>query len=318
MKQPLHVNIKASGIYIPQNKLSNFDLEKKVDTTDEWIKVRTGIESRFIASEAESVDFMAFKAASEALKNSKLHASDIDLLIVATSTASPFPATAALVQAQLKLNSIAAFDVQMACSGFVYALEIANCMLLHGSYKNALVIGVDKMSSLVDWQDRSTCILFGDGAGAFLLSKETNKELSIEHTSLFSDGSQSHILTAHPNNHELKPIVQMNGKELFKWAVRVVSTTIQDVLKFNNLDKQQIDWIIPHQANIRIIQSISEHLEIPISKFVCNLQKYGNTSAASIPIALHEAIEDGRIQKGQKILLIGFGAGLSWGTCLIN
>ncbi len=341
MKQDEAVWIRASGRYLPQKKVSNEDLSKIVDTSDEWIYSRTGIKSRHIAEAEETSSFMAIQAAHKALDASGLAPEAIDLVIVASSTPdSAFPAVAALVQGALGLRPIPAFDVQMACSGFIYILEIATQMLKAGSYKHALIIGVDRMSNLVDWQDRSTCVLFADGAGAVILSREqdtsphtTIRKAETPHSPfhhhglrvlanrLWTDGSLASILKVVPASKTdsegwKAPYIQMQGRELFKWAVRTVGAAIQKTLEEHKVET--IDWIIPHQANMRIVETIAEYLQISLDKFICNLEFYGNTSAASIPIALDEALRSKKILPGHKVLLVGFGAGLSWGTSLLG
>lgn len=322
--------IRSSGHYVPTHTLSNEDLSKLVDTSDEWIYSRTGIRSRRIARAEETTSFMAIEAAKKALEGSGLSADAIDLVIVASSTPdSAFPAVAALVQGALGLRPIPAFDVQMACSGFIYVLEIATQMLKAKAYKHALIIGVDRMSSLVDWQDRSTCVLFADGAGAVVLSREANTQASADKScglrvlgnSLFTDGSLASILKVIPASQTESqgwkpPYIQMQGRELFKWAIRTVGTAVQTALQAHKL--QTVDWIIPHQANMRIVETLAEYLEMPLDRFICNLESYGNTSAASIPIALDEALRAKKILPGHTTLLVGFGAGLSWGTTLLG
>lgn len=326
MQQDEAIWMRASGRYLPKKKVSNDDLSKIVDTSDEWIYSRTGIKYRHIAEAAETSSFMATQAAQRALEASGLAADAIDLVIVASSTPdSAFPAVAALVQGALGLRPIPAFDVQMACSGFIYVLEIATQMLKAQSYKHALIIGVDRMSSIVDWQDRSTCVLFADGAGAVILSRDQNKVakqgLRVLANQLWTDGSLAPILKVLPasqtkNQGWKGPHIQMQGRELFKWAVRTVGSAIQNTLNANKVGS--IDWIIPHQANMRIVETLAEYLEIPLDTFICNLELYGNTSAASIPIALDEALRSQKILPGHKVLLVGFGAGLSWGTSLLG
>lgn len=332
--------LKGSGCYLPSKKVSNHDLAEIVDTSDEWIFTRTGIKTRYLASPEETTSFLAIKAGQKALEASGLPKENIDLVIVATSTPdSAFPAVAALVQNALGLRPVPAFDVQMACSGFIYALEIATQMLKAGTYKHALVIGADKMSSLVDWKDRSTCVLFADGAGAIVLSREAQKlaspqaspetkpllhpgySLRVLENKIWTDGSLSSILKVVPGTPPEggswePPYIQMQGKELFKWAVKTVGKTLEELLVKHEPDK--IDWIIPHQANMRIVETLAEYLKLPLDRFICNLECYGNTSAASIPIALDEALRSGKISPGQKVLLVGFGAGLSWGTSLLG
>lgn len=321
--------IKGIGTYQPKKVLSNVDLAKMVDTSDEWIVTRTGIKERRIADKDETTSMMSLEAAKIALERSQVSANEIDLLIVATlSPDMIFPATACLVQCQLGLRTIPCFDIQAACSGFLYALEIASKMMLSGDYKNALIIGSEKMSSILNWHDRSTCVLFGDGAGAVVLSKVETPGVGIIDSVLGSDGSQAQILCQPGGGSncpatiesiaEGKHFLKMNGKEIFKYAVRLMEQASLNILEKNNLLPQDIDLVIPHQANIRIINALSSRLDIPIEKFVINLSYVGNTSAASIPLALHEAYEQGKLKKGKIILLVAFGGGLTWGASLLK
>lgn len=317
------------GSYTPSKILHNNDLAKIVETSDEWIRTRTGIVERRIAAPHETTSSMAVEAAKKAIVNSGIKKEDIDLLIVATMTPdNPFPSTACLVQAQLGLNPITAFDISAACSGFLYTLETATHMLRGGNYRNALIIGSEKISSILDWQDRTTCVLFGDGAGAVVLSKSDKPGIGVIQTQLGSDGNFANLLympgggcalpaskeSLEARNHYLK----MNGKELFKHAVRWMEQSCLKILEEHNLSIDQIDCVIPHQANTRIIEAIAERLGIPMERFFVNIDTYGNTSAASIPLALYEAHEKGRIRSGNNILLVAFGAGLTWGTSLIK
>lgn len=346
MKSAEEIILRGSGRYLPARKVSNDDLAQIVDTSDEWIFTRTGIKTRYIASPEEPTSFLAIQAAQRAIEAAGLAKESIDLVIVATSTPdSVFPAMAALVQNALGLRPVPAFDLQMACSGFIYALEVASQMLKGGAYTHALVIGVDTMSSLVNWKDRSTCVLFADGAGAVVLSREakglappeeplkassTHRPvygLSVLENKIWNDGSLASILKVVPGNAVvpgsaseglpwLTPHIHMQGRELFKWAVKTVGKTLEELLA--KYAPAQIDWIIPHQANMRIVETLADYLKLPLDRFICNLECYGNTSAASIPIALDEALRSGKISPGQKVLLVGFGAGLSWGTSLLE
>lgn len=321
--------IKGVGAYKPKKVLTNHDLAKIVDTSDEWIFSRTGIKERLIADNHETTSFMGLEAAKKALKQASLKPEDIDLIIVATlSPDMPFPATACLIQAELGIKSIPCFDIQAACSGFLYALEVASKMMLAGNYNNALVIGSEKMSGILDWKDRSTCVLFGDGAGATLLTKINQPNVGVIDSILCSDGSQADLLcqpaggSAHPTS--MQSIAQglhflkMNGKEIFKNAVRLMEQVSLNILQKNGLSPNDIDLVIPHQANIRIIHALSSRLNIPMEKFLINLSHYGNTSAASIPLALNDAHELGLLQKNTNILLVAFGGGLTWGATLLK
>ncbi len=323
------VVIRSLGSYKPKKVLTNNDLSKIVETSDEWIQTRSGIHERRIAEEEETASSMAVEAAKNALKQAQLAPEKIDLLIVATMTPDMlFPATACIVQAKLGLRCIMAFDVSAACSGFLYALETANHMLKSGRYRHALVIGTEKISSIIDWQDRTTCVLFGDGAGAVVLSKTDTPQVGILDSILFADGSNASLLympgggSACPASQKSleaqQHFLKMNGKELFKYAVRNMEQACLKILENNGLQVSDIQCIIPHQANIRIIQSLAERLNIPMERFFINIESYGNTSAASIPIALDEAFNEGKIKSGDKILLVAFGAGLTWGATLLQ
>jgi 3-oxoacyl-[acyl-carrier-protein] synthase-3 len=317
------------GAYAPKIVVTNEDLSQIVDTSDEWIRTRTGIGERHLADESETVSFMASEAAKEALENSGLSIEEIDLLIVATMTPDMlFPSTACLVQSKLGLKKVASFDIEAACSGFLYALEVGSSMLKAGAYKNALIIGSEKISGIVDWQDRTTCVLFGDGAGAAVLSKSEEPDIGVLGALLRADGDAAHLLhmpgggsnipASSESLDDRQHFLKMNGKEIFKVAVRYMEQATLDLLESKGLTIEEIDCVIPHQANMRIIDSLGERLGVPKEKFVNNLVRYGNTSAASIPIALTEAVKLGKLKKGDHLLLIAFGAGLTWGASLIK
>lgn len=329
---PKSVVILGTGSYIPAKVVSNDDLAKIVDTSDDWIRTRSGISERRFAAEDEAASDMACTAARRAIEAAKIEPEAIDLIIVATMTPDmPFPSTACLVQSKLNLPGVTAFDMQAACSGFVYAINIANSMLLSGNFKNALVIGSEKMSSILDFEDRSTCVLFGDGAGAVVLSaKETAEHPSVGILGGLggSDGSNPSLLqqpgggSATPASIESinnrQHFVKMNGKEIFKLAVRVMGRASTDIVEQFGHQPDDLDLIIPHQANIRIIESLAKRLNMPMDKFFNNLKYYGNTSAASIPIALDEAVRRGSVKSGDLVLLVAFGAGLTWASTLIK
>ncbi len=302
--------IISTGGYLPKKILTNKDLEKKVDTTHEWIMERTGIEQRHIADDKESTSFMATRAAEDALKNSNLSSTDIDLIIVATTTPDQiFPSTACIVQNNLNINS-PAFDIQAACTGFIYALSIADNYIKTGFSKNILVIGAEKYSNLLDWSDRSTCVLFGDGAGAVILS--ANKDKGIISSLIHADGQYNNLLSVEKNR------IKMKGNEVFKIAVNKLSNLVDETLTKNNFDKTDIDWLVPHQANLRIIRATAKKLSMPLERVVVTVNKHANTSAASIPLALNEAVRDGRIREDQIILLEAFGSGFTWGSVLLR
>ena len=324
------VIILGTGSYAPERIVTNDDMAKMVDTSDEWIRSRTGIEQRHFAAENETTGDMACIAAERALENAGIPRKEIDLIIVATMTPDmPFPSTACLIQSKLGLPEVTAFDVQAACSGFIYALNVANSMLLSGNFKKALVIGSEKMSSILDFEDRSTCVLFGDGAGAAILTvDESSQKTGILNIISGADGSNPNILQQPGGGSALPPTLEslknrqhflkMNGKEVFKSAVRVMSQVSIEVIEQQGYTPEDIDLVIPHQANIRIIESLAKRLNIQMEKFHNNLVSYGNTSAASVPIALDEAIRTKRLNSSNLVLLVAFGAGLTWAATLIR
>ncbi len=320
--------ISGVGSYLPSEVVDNLKLSKKVDTTDEWIRSRTGIKERRIAAEDESTSDLAVKAAQGALKDSGFSPSDIDLIIVATITPDmAFPSTACLIQHKLGIPKVASFDIEAACSGFLYALDIADGMLSSKRYNCALVVGAEKLSSIMDWDDRTTCVLFGDGAGAAIISS-SGKGHRIIGFKCGADGSNPTLLHQ-PAGGSLIPaskkslsdkghFLKMNGREIFKSAVRVMEKASRELLSQHGFSEEDVDHVIPHQANARIVESLSQRLNIPLSKFFCNLDKYGNTSAASIPIALDEARKELIFKEGQLGLLVAFGAGLTWSAVLVR
>lgn len=324
------VTIIGTGSYAPANIVSNDDMAKIVDTSDEWIQTRSGIRARRFAAEGEHTSDMACVAAERALEAAGIERSDIDLIIVATMTPDmPTPSTACLVQSKMGLSNVTSFDLQAACSGFVYALSVANCMLLSGNFKQALVIGAEKMSSILDFNDRTTCVLFGDGAAAAILAVTPRTDtIGILGSLGGADGSNPSLLhqpgggSAMPATLESiqthQHFLKMNGKEIFKSAVRVMAQASMDLIQQHGYAPEDLDLVIPHQANMRIIESLAKRLNIPLEKFHNNLDRYGNTSAASVPIALDEAVRAGRIQSGDLVLLVAFGAGLTWASALIK
>jgi len=320
--------ILGTGSSVPEKILSNADLEQMVDTTDEWIISRTGIAERRIASPAEFTSTFATKSAERALEMAGVRADEIELIIVATVTPDyPFPATACLVQNNIKASRAAAFDISAACSGFLYAISVAEKMILTGSIQKALVIGAEVLSRVVDWSDRNTCCLFGDGSGAVVLGSRTD-ETGILSTHIHSDGSYWNLLyqpgagnrnPANSNTVSEKLVyIHMQGNEVFKLAVRAMEEAANEALDANGLNIKDVDLFIPHQANRRIIDAIGKRLEIPSDRVFVNLHKYGNTSSASIPIALDEANRNGNIQPGNILLLDSFGGGLTWASSLIR
>jgi len=321
------VGIIGVGKYLPSRVLSNADLEKMVDTSDEWITTRTGIKERHLVSKSEAASDLAIKAAESALKDAKLKPQDIDLIIVATITPDmQFPSTACFVQAKLGAHKAVCFDLSAACAGFVYALVIAQQFIARGAYKNALVIGAEVLSSITDWKDRNTCVLFGDGAGAALLAEvESGGILS---TYLGSNGSMSGLLmlpgggSRNPASHKTIDAklhyIKMQGNELFKIAVKTMTEAAKVALKQAGLKCSDLDLVIPHQANVRIIIAMAKRLGLSEDKIYLNIKQYGNMSSASTATALCEAVKVGRVKKGDIILLDAFGAGLVWGACIIK
>jgi len=305
---------------LPDRVLTNKDLESMVDTTDEWIVQRTGIKERHIAAEGEGTSVLAIKAAQKALESSGLNPSEINGVIVATTTPDQsFPSVAVKVQAALGLNPGPAFDVQAVCSGFIYALSVADSMIRSGAMERVLVIGAEKMSSLLNWEDRTTCVLFGDGAGAVILEKSESQD-GILSTHLYADGKLNDLLytsggvsTTGDAGH-----IVMHGKEVFKNAVGLMADIVQEVLEKNKITPDQIDWLVPHQANLRIISGTAEKLNMSMDRVVVTVHKHGNTSAASIPLALDTAVQSGAIKKGQLLLLEALGGGLTWGAALVR
>ena len=314
--------IVGTGHCVPETVITNDDLSKIVDTNDEWISSRTGIKSRRIVKE-ENTSYMAYMAAKQALDNANILPEDIDLIIVATSTPDTiFPNTACCVQGLLNNKKAVCFDLNAACSGFIYALNVAHSHIVAKMAKKALVIGSECMSKVINWKDRGTCVLFGDGAGAVVI--EESKEGFI-HTVVGSDGSKGEaiICDGHSNSYfegekeKKHPFTEMNGQEVFRFAVKKVPESIGELLEKSNTLIEEIDWYILHQANERIISSVSKRLGVPMEKFPINLEQYGNTSAASVPILLDEMNRKGMLKKGDKIVISGFGAGLTWGTSLL-
>lgn len=306
----MYSRIIGTGSYLPQKVLTNKDLESLVDTTDEWIVERTGIKQRHIAAGNESTSSMAINASIDAIKSSGLSEKDIDLVIVATTTPDQiFPSTACIVQN--KLNIIApAFDIQAACTGFIYAMSVADNYIRNGMSKNTLIIGSEKYSNILDWKDRSTCVLFGDGAGAIVLSADSKEGIISSH--IHADGQYNDLLSVEGNH------IKMKGNEVFKVAVNTLSKLVDETLDKNNMDKSSIDWLVPHQANLRIIKAAAKKLSLPLEQVVVTVDDHANTSAASIPLALNEAVKDGRIKEDQVLLLEAFGSGFTWGSVLLR
>ncbi|MFT6106841.1 MAG: 3-oxoacyl-[acyl-carrier-protein] synthase-3 [Rickettsiales bacterium] len=313
--------IISSGSYLPEKFLTNFDLEKTIETTNEWIVERTGINKRHIASTDELTSDIGSKAAKLAIEKAKLKAEDIDIIILATTTPDlTFPATATTIQDKLGATNAFAFDIQAVCSGFVYALSVADNFIKLGKARNVVVIGADILSRIVDWKDRNTCVLFGDGAGAVLLQATEDQSSGILATKLYSDGKLNSILQTSGGVASTKNagIIQMQGKDVFKHAVDKMSKSVIDVLKEANLEKKDIDWLIPHQANARILLSVAKKLDLSLDKVVMTVADHANTSAASIPLALDFALENNKIKKGDIVVFEALGGGLTWGAAVIR
>lgn len=317
----MYSRIIGTGSYLPEKILTNHDLESMVDTSDEWIRTRTGIVERHIARDDQTASDLAMHASRNAMDAAGVNSDDIDLIIVATTTPDMvFPSTACILQDKLGIENCPAFDVQAVCSGFVYALATADMFVSSGKCKNALVVGSEIYSKIIDWNDRSTCVLFGDGAGAVVLSQSEQPGILSSH--LHASGNYSKVLSVPGSISGGKvqgnPYINMEGNTVFKFAVKVLEEVVQEAVDKNNLQATDIDWLIPHQANIRIIQSTAKKLGIPMDKVVVAVDKHGNTSAASIPLALDMAVRDGRIHSGQLVLLEGVGGGFTWGAVLLR
>ena len=312
----------GTGSCLPGNPVTNDDLAARgIDTNDEWITTRTGIRSRYLAPAGTTSSELGLIAAQRALQMAGIDAATVDLIIVATSTPDfIFPSTACLIQGKLGIKGAAAFDVQAVCSGFAYAIGIADKFIRSGSHKRALVIGAEVFSRILDWQDRGTCVLFGDGAGAVVL--EASERPGVLATAMHADGSQSGILNVPGQicggQVTGDPFLRMDGQAVFKFAVRVLAEVAEEVCATANVSTGDIDWLIPHQANIRIIEATGKKLGVDRSKVIVTVDRHGNTSAASVPLALDEAVRDGRIQRGHKVLVEGVGGGFTWGAALLE
>ncbi len=326
----MYASFKSIGAYVPAKRLTNRDLEQIVDTSDAWIKQRTGIENRFIADENESTSDLAYKAAEIAIARSGLEKEEIDAIICATITPDFFcmPSTACVVADRLGIKHITAFDISAACSGFVYALNIAKAFVESGLKKNVLIIGAEKLSAIVDYTDRTTCVLFGDGAGAAVIGTTDKKEESVVDIHTSADGAYQDFLitpgggSKNPCSHKVieehMQYLKMKGNETFKLAVNTLTKDVTRILEKNGLTSSDIDFFIPHQANFRIIDAVGRKLKFPEEKIVLTVAKYGNTSAASIPMAINDWYESGRLKEGDLMLLDTFGGGLTWGSALVH
>jgi len=317
-----YARIIGTGSYLPENVMTNSDLEKIVDTTDQWIRERTGIEQRHIAVEGQTTVDLAEAASRLAIESAGISAQDIDLIIIATSTPDKiFPSSACILQARLDIHGCPAFDIQAVCTGFVYGLAIAEKFIKTGSSKNALVVGAEIFSKILNWEDRATCVLFGDGAGAVVLA--ASEETGILSTHIHADGKYENLLRVpygiadgYDQVKAGKAFVEMKGNEVFKMAVNTLGRIVDETLAANNMMKSDIDWLVPHQANIRIITATAKKLKMSMDQVVVTVHKHGNTSAASIPLALDVAVRDGRIRENELLLFEAFGGGFTWGSVL--
>lgn len=313
--------VKGTGGYLPKRIMTNADLAKIVDTSDEWIYKRTGIKQRHIAEKDELTSDMALAAGKMALENAGLTADDLDGIILATTSPNrTFPATAVKVQADIGMTHGFAYDTQAVCSGFVYAVRQADNMIRLSQAKNILVIGAEKFSNLLDWNDRTTCVLFGDGAGAMVLSAEENSERGVLSTHIHSDGRYQDLLmtTGGPALNKQTGVMIMEGREVFKHAVENLSNVVDEVLEHNKIQASDIDWVVPHQANVRIIESTAKKLNLSMDHVILTVPEHGNTSAASVPLAFHTGVMDGRLKRDQMILIEAMGAGFTWAAALLR
>jgi 3-oxoacyl-[acyl-carrier-protein] synthase III len=313
--------VVGCGSYLPERVITNAELASRLDTSDDWIVQRTGIRERRVAADGEACSDLARAAAEGALAAAGMKASELDLLVLATATPdNTFPATAARVQAKLGMGSGAAFDVQAVCSGFIYALATADNFIKAGQAKNALVIGAETFSRILDWEDRGTCVLFGDGAGALVLRAEKGGERGVLSTHIHSDGRDYDLLYVDggPSTTQTTGVLRMEGREIFKLAVKRLADAVDEALAANKLTARDVDWLVPHQANRRIIDAMGRKLGLPPEKVVVTIEQHANTSAASIPLALAEGAADGRIKPGQLVLMEAMGGGLTWGASLVR
>lgn len=325
----IYPKIIGTGSHVPEKVITNFDLEKLVDTSDEWITTRTGIKERRIVKEDVPLSYLAFDASKKAIRNAGIDIQDIDLIIVGTiSPDMQLPSTACFIQDMLGAKRAAAFDIAAACSGFIYALSIAEQYIKTGTYKTILVIGAEVLSKVIDWTDRSTCVIFSDGAGAAVIQASSEPDQAVLSTHLFADGQYAKYLyipgggSLHPTTHETVDkrlhYVKMSGNELFKVAIRSMEEACLIALKHNGLTPADVNWLIPHQANLRIIEATAKRLDLPMEKVVVTIHKYGNASSATIPIALDEALQTGKIKKGDIILSVAFGGGVTWASMMLQ
>lgn len=320
----VYSRIAGTGSYLPEKALTNKEMESMVDTSDQWIRERTGIEQRHIAAEGQTTVDLAEAASRLAIEAAGIAAEDIDLIVFATSTPDKiFPSSACILQARLGIQGSPAFDIQAVCSGFVYALSVADKFIKTGSSKKALVVGAEVFSRIVNWEDRGTCVLFGDGAGAVVL--EASEETGILSTHIHADGRYEELLhvpcgiaDGYDQVKAGRAFIEMKGNEVFKMAVNTLGKIVDETLDANQMQKSDIDWLVPHQANLRIIAATAKKLDMPMDRVVVTVNKHGNTSAASIPLALDAAVRDGRIQRNEVVLLEAFGGGFTWGAALLR
>lgn len=320
MSKRIYSRIAGTGSYLPEKVLTNDDLAKIVDTSDEWIRSRTGIRERHIAAADQTTSDLAHEAALRALEAAGVQASDLDMIVVGTTTPDLiFPSTACLLQARLGALGCGALDVNAACSGFVYALSVADKFIRSGDCKTVLVVGAETLTRIVDWTDRTTCVLFGDGAGAVVLRADS--EAGILSTHLHADGSKKELLwdpVGVSAGFDPAGKILMKGNDVFKYAVKALDSVVDQTLEANGLDKSELDWLIPHQANLRIIEATAKRLDMSMEQVVVTVDRHGNTSSASVPLALDVAVRSGRVQRGQLLLLEAFGGGFTWGSALLR
>ena len=325
MTERIYARIAGTGSYLPEKVLTNDDLSKIVDTSDEWIAARTGIRERHVAAEGETTGDLAYHAAVRAMEAAGVEASELDLIVLGTTTPDLiFPSTACLLQHRLGANGCPAFDVNAACSGFIYALTVADKFIRTGAARTALVVGAETLTRMLDWNDRGTCVLFGDGAGAVVLKADS--DTGILSTHMHADGGKKELLWNpvgvsvgfKPGEHNAGVKVLMTGNEVFKHAVKALDSVVEEALAANSLDRHEIDWLIPHQANLRIIEATAKRLDMPMERVIVTVDRHGNTSSGSVPLALDEAVRSGRVKRGQLVLLEAFGGGFTWGSALMR
>ncbi|MDV3467745.1 beta-ketoacyl-ACP synthase III [Stenotrophomonas sp. C3(2023)] len=324
MSKRIYSRIAGTGSYLPKKVLTNADLEKMVETSDEWIQTRTGIRERHIAADTETTSDLGFHAAQRALEAAGIDASQLDMIVVGTTTPDLiFPSTACLIQAKLGASGCPAFDVNAACSGFVFALSVADKFIRAGDARHVLVIGAETLTRIVDWNDRTTCVLFGDGAGAVVL--KADEETGILSTHLHSDGSKKELLwnpvgisAGYGEDTTGRGAILMKGNDVFKYAVKALDSVVDEALQANGLEKTDLDWLVPHQANLRIIEATAKRLEMSMEQVVVTVDKHGNTSSGSVPLALDAAVRSGKVERGQLLLLEAFGGGFTWGSALLR